>query len=122
MDDRQAAIAAELAKLCNAYRERMPREIAELAECATGLIGLIDDKETLLRLETLHRRLHKLAGSGGSFGLEVLSHQARILENTVQTWLATDFSTVDEAQRRRFADTVADLAACSPPLNESPKE
>lgn len=104
MDDRQAAIAAELAKLRDAYGERVLREIAELAELATRLIGEPDVRQ---RLKMLHQRFHKLAGSAGSFGFDGLSRQAHDLEYVVQTWLATDFNTVDEARRKSFVDSVA---------------
>lgn len=107
MDDRQASIAAELAKLCDAYGERVLREIAELAELTNRLI---DEPDVLQRLKNLHLRLHKLAGSAGSFGFVDLSRQAHDLEYVVQTWLATDFSTVDQARRKRFADSVALLS------------
>lgn len=77
MDDhktkRQAAVAtvaAELAKLRSNYLERLPREIAELTTLAEGLIGAAEARPAL---ENLHQRLHKLAGSGGTFGLDTLS-------------------------------------------------
>lgn len=106
--DEQAAIAAGLAKLRDVYLERLPREIAEMAELATGLIGSTDSRQCL---EALHFRLHKLAGSGGTFGIGDLSRQALALEEVVQAWLATDFSAVDETKRRRFVNAVAALPA-----------
>ena len=108
MDEQQAAIAAGLAKLRDVYYERLPLEIAELAELATRLIGNTDTRQCL---EALHQRLHKLAGSGGTFGIGELSRQALALENIVQAWLTNDFSAVDEAKRRRFASAVAALPA-----------
>lgn len=39
------------------------------------------------QLEALHTRLHKLAGSGGTFGLPELSRQAHALEVTAKDWL-----------------------------------
>ena len=38
-------------------------------------------------LTDIHARLHKLAGSGGTFGFAALSLQAHSLEVTVQAWL-----------------------------------
>ena len=106
MDEQQAAIAAGLAKLRDVYFERLPLEITELAELATGLIGNTDSRQSL---EALHQRLHKLAGSGGTFGIGELSRQALVLESVVQAWLTEDFGAVDEAKRRRFASAVAAL-------------
>lgn len=45
-------------------------------------------------LEELHAGLHKLSGSGGTFGFPELSRQARALEVTAKAWL--DSSTVPE--------------------------
>jgi len=108
MAEHHAIFAAELARLRDDYIARLPLEIAELADLAAALI-----EQTAARppLETLYQRLHKLAGSGGTFGFDALSHQARVLEQTAQTWLAADFSAVDAVQRRAFAEAVAALAA-----------
>jgi len=110
MVERNAAVIAELTKLRDAYLERLPQEVAELAILSAGLIGKADAGP---QLETLHQCLHKLAGSGGTFGLAGLSCQAKVLEQTVQSWLTADFSNVDAAQRRNFAEAVAALAATS---------
>jgi diguanylate cyclase (GGDEF)-like protein len=107
MTEREAIVAAELARLRDAYIARLPLEIAELADLAAGLT---DQTEAGPRLEILHQRLHKLAGSGGTFGFDALSRQANVLEQTAQTWLAADFSAVDAVQHRAFADAVAALA------------
>ena len=115
MADRNAAVAAELAKLRATYLERVPQEVGELAQLATGLSGEADARPSL---EALHQRLHKLAGSGGTFGLDGLSRQARVLEQTVQTWLAADFSAVDAAARQGLCQAVAALA--DPPVGNAP--
>ncbi len=108
MTELHAIVAAELARLRDDYIARLPLEIAELADLAAGLT-----EQTAARppLETLYQRLHKLAGSGGTFGFDDLSRQAKVLERTAQTWLAADFSAVDAVQRWAFADAVAALAA-----------
>ncbi len=113
MDERQAAIAAELAKLRESYLARISQEMAGLAELAAGLINLPED--TGQRLEDLNQHLHKLAGSGGTFGLHDLSRQARTLEETVRGWLAADFGAVDRVQRQAFAEAVNALASTLAP-------
>ncbi|CAK0763039.1 hypothetical protein CCP4SC76_3850001 [Gammaproteobacteria bacterium] len=118
MDERQAAVAAELAKLREAYLSRMPQEMAGLAELAAGLFHLPEDARQ--PLEALHQRLHNLAGSGGTFGLHDLSRQARNLEETVQGWLAADFSAVDQTQRQDFAEAVAALVSTLDPCEAIP--
>ncbi|MEI6415331.1 MAG: response regulator, partial [Pseudomonadota bacterium] len=118
MDERQAAIAAELAKLRESYLARISQEMAGLAELAAGLINLPED--TGQRLEDLNQHLHKLAGSGGTFGLHDLSRQARTLEETVRGWLAADFSAVNRAQRQELAAAVVALAATLDPHEAAP--
>lgn len=41
-------------------------------------------------LRHIHAQLHKLAGSGGTFGFTELSRQARALEVQAQAWLEAD--------------------------------
>lgn len=112
MNEHDAHIAAELAKLHAAYREHLPGEIAALSDLAAGLACATDVRE---RLESLNQRLHRLAGSGGTFGLDVLSTRARTLEQTVQAWLTADFGAVDAVQHQAFADAVAALAGTLDP-------
>lgn len=41
-------------------------------------------------VETLHRLLHTMAGSAGTFGYDALGARAREFEREVKDWLATD--------------------------------
>ena len=107
MTDRHAAFAAELATLREAYLARLPQEIAELITLVADLVPSVPARE---RLVEVHQRLHKLAGSGGTFGLAALSHQAQALERTVQDWISVEGGTFDTAQQCNFAAAVAALA------------
>lgn len=107
MADVQAAIAAELAKLRRAYLERLPAELSAIAELAARLGGGEADRSLL---EELHQRLHKLAGSGGTFGQDKLSRRARDLEQAAKTWLSADLKATEPATRQRFVEAVARLA------------
>ena len=107
MTDRQAAVVAELAALRDAYLARLPQEIAELNTLAADLGQPMDARQ---RLDALHQRLHKLAGSGGTFGLTDLSRQAQGLESTVQGWLGADGDTIAAASQREFTTALAALA------------
>ncbi|MDP2107651.1 MAG: response regulator, partial [Rhodocyclaceae bacterium] len=106
MAEQNATVAAELARLRAAYLEKIPLEIGELVNLATGLTGPVEARPLL---EALHQRLHKLAGSGATFGLKALGSEAHALERTVQAWLAADFGAVDAPQRQDFAAAVAAL-------------
>ncbi|MBK6999860.1 MAG: diguanylate cyclase [Rhodoferax sp.] len=106
MTELQETISARLAKLSNDYLAGLPLEINELSVLAQALVDQVDARPLLV---DIHRRLHKLAGSGGTFGLHDLSRAAAALEASTQIWLAADFSTSDAVQRCRFADAIAAL-------------
>lgn len=108
MDDKlKAAVAAQLAQLRNDYLARLPAELAALQALGAGLSGGDSDHASL---DELHHRLHKLAGSGGTFGLAALSAGARTLEQRVKGWLAGPLDELDDAQARLlFATELAAL-------------
>lgn len=106
MVDAEAAIAAELKKLRNTYLDRLPTEIGELKMLAENLTGSEAERA---QLEELFQRLHKLAGSGGTFGLPILSTRSRSLEQQAQAWLAGSLDEVRVESLRDFAASVAAL-------------
>lgn len=101
-----AAVTAEMAKLRRTYTDRLPVEIAELTALAEGLTG---SEAARPKLEALHLRLHKLAGSGGTFGYSLLSAQSRSLEHQAQSWLAGSLASAEAEPLRDFAVNVAAL-------------
>ncbi len=118
-------ILAQLARLREEYFERLPKELDALAVLARQLSEQGADAESLA---SLHQRLHKLAGSGGTFGLSSLSVAAREIEQRVAGWIETDAPSVDApAIMRLLADieALADMAvvgevdAVSPPTWEA---
>ena len=110
---RPELVAAELARLGDDYRARLPAELDGLEALASGLRGAAADR---VRLEELHQALHKLAGSGGTFGLATLGTQAHALEQRIQAWLAGELEGVDLQARHRLA---ADLAALRDALGDA---
>lgn len=109
MVDANAAIAtvtAEMAKLRRTYTDRLPVEIAELTALAKGLTGSEAERP---KLEALHQRLHKLAGSGGTFGFSLLSTHSRSLEHQAQSWLAGSLVSAEVESLHDFAVNVAAL-------------
>lgn len=101
-----AVVQAEIAKLRNTYLARLPEEFAELQALAAGLES---DEKCREAIESLHQRLHKLAGSGGTFGLAKLSRQARNLEQTVKQWLAGRITAVAWSELLGFMSGIASL-------------
>ena len=73
---------AQLAVIREQFVKQLVVTLDELAECVKNL-----DFTQLPKLAELHATLHKLTGSGGTFGFTELSKQSRILEETVKAWL-----------------------------------
>ncbi len=101
-----AAAAAEMAKLRHSYLDHLPTEINEMAALADSLDGTEADR---VHLDALHQRLHKLAGSGGTFGLTTLSERARGLEQQVMEYLDGSLAGMNAEWRSRFSTDIADL-------------
>ncbi|MGB4359346.1 MAG: diguanylate cyclase, partial [Rhodoferax sp.] len=95
-----------LAQLRADYLARLPAELTALQALGACLSGDDTDRTSL---DELHHRLHKLAGSGGTFGQAALSAGAHALEQRVQGWLAGSLDALDGAQARLAFS--ADLSA-----------
>ena len=76
-----ADFATQHAVLRARYARQIGGTLEELARLAAGR------KPSAAVLQELHRRLHQLAGSGGTFGFADLARQARMLEVSANTWL-----------------------------------
>lgn len=107
MTDVRADLAAELARLKDAFTQRAHRELAELSQVAAALVSETEVRPSLV---ILHQRLHRIAGSGGSFGFKQLSEAARNLEVKANQWLDEGAVVPELVERQRFAAEVAALA------------
>jgi len=76
-------LSQRLAELSAQFAGRLDGVLAELESRLNDFAS--DPQPAVLR--DMHARLHKLAGSGGTFGFSELSSQARALEVTVKVWL-----------------------------------
>ena len=102
--DKNADIATRLQALRDDYAARLPAELQQLRELVNNLV------EPGLRAEALaqlNHRLHKLAGSAGSFGFTDLGKQAKKLELQAQEWVAG--TPLDMGLLRVFSVAVAAL-------------
>jgi diguanylate cyclase (GGDEF)-like protein len=102
--DKNAEIAQKLQALRNDYAARLPAEIASLRELVKDLTN--PDMEWAA-LNQLSQKLHKLAGSAGSFGFPDLGKQAKKLELQAQAWLTS--RQLDMGMLRVFSVAVAAL-------------
>lgn len=106
VDNARAAVAEAIAVLRKDYLLRLPAEVTELQGLAAGLRGGEADRTAL---NELHHRLHKLAGSGGTFGLSALSERARVLEQTVKQRLDGALAGLDRAALNSFVEGLSAL-------------
>ncbi len=77
------ALEAKLAALRDQYASQLGGTLGDL----NALIEGQGPQIARASLEKLHMQLHRLAGSGGTFGFPELSRQARALEMTAKQWL-----------------------------------
>lgn len=80
MPDRPPPPQERFAQLRHAYLARLPALLAEIE----ALAGRAPAPEAL---DGLYRHLHKLAGSGGTYGFPELSERASALEARVRAWI-----------------------------------
>ena len=91
---------ARLAALRADWQAQLPGRLGELRQAAQACRAAPSDAAAL---EDLHRRVHMLAGSAGTFGLPDLSRQARAVEHGLEALMerpartAADFATVQAA-------------------------
>lgn len=102
--DKNADIAARLQALRDDYAARLPVELQQLR---TLVNELADPELRIPALTQLNHRLHKLAGSAGSFGFTDLGRQAKKLELQAQEWL--NGNDLDQGIVRVFSVAVAAL-------------
>lgn len=102
--DNQEQLQQQLVALKQSYAAKLASELASLNTLANTLL---DSQEIESVLSELHQKLHKLAGSGGTFGFPQLSQAARELETQVQALLHTQ----DGVNKPVLDDLVSRVAA-----------
>jgi len=107
-ETQREGLAQRLAQLRADYVARLPSELAALKSLGEGLRGRERDRGDM---EALCQRLHKLAGTGGSFGLTELSANARVLEQKVERWLEKDLGELDESVQPALVEDLDALHA-----------
>ena len=86
-DGTRQALHDQLHALNEQFAERVGTELAELRQRAERLSDAREQEQRRQRMLDLHERLHRLAGSAGTFGFTALGKQARMLEQRAERWL-----------------------------------
>ena len=86
-DGTQQALHDQLHALNEQFAKRLDTELAELGQRAERLSSAREQEQRRQRMLDLHERLHRLAGSAGTFGFSALGEQARVLEQRAERWL-----------------------------------
>ena len=82
------------------FAEQLPARLAEAAQGLEACLAHPDDDD---RLRELHRVLHRLAGSAGTFGMPEFGAACRVIEDMLEALLARhprgrdDFGAVERA-------------------------
>lgn len=105
-DQARQALSDQLDRLRRDYAAHLPLEFHALQDMAGRLSEPTPARQDL---EELHHRLHKLAGSGGTFGFAALSAAARALELQTRYWLEVGPEHVDIQTRQAFAGALSAL-------------
>lgn len=103
MTDREAELNQALAALEAVFLARLPEKLAEIA--AANRI-LRDHSADQANHQRLHRCLHNLAGSAGTFGFHEVGSQARALEQRLKALVHGEVWTSDQ-----FVQTADDVDA-----------
>lgn len=94
-----------LAALCDQFQDKLPDRVTAIR----SVFGLHDRKAWLPdEAETMHRLVHSLIGSAGTFGMPAVSKSARNLENALSAVPASD-QPPDDGRWRAVARALDDL-------------
>lgn len=104
--DTNIDIKARLDALRTDYATRLPAEIERLRKLAA--LALVPATQSSA-LQELGQKLHKLAGSAGSFGFPELGKKAKKLELQIQDWLTLEH--IDPGMLRVFSVAISALGS-----------
>ena len=101
------------------YRRAVAAQVAAIKACADRLDQNPSDREAL---EFFRREVHKVRGSGGSYGFPDASELAASMEETAKDWIAhADEVRMDRgAVARWFTDRLAEVVTPDPTESPSP--
>ena len=97
---------SQLRDLRKKYLLQVPKDIEALISLAQSLGGCKKDAQVL---QQIIEQLHKLTGSGATFGLPALSEQARHIESIVKEKLAQPSFQLSRESRQQLVELLTEL-------------
>ncbi|MBL6927699.1 MAG: sigma 54-interacting transcriptional regulator [Rhodospirillales bacterium] len=113
MADRWSDFEDRLAALRSSFQNGLGERIADLENAAKGMSASEDDATARSALAEVRKIVHRLAGSGTTFGFPEVTQNARELEDKCDERLATDArpDAADLTQLSEFIETLREAAA-----------
>ncbi|MBC3918961.1 diguanylate cyclase [Undibacterium sp. CY18W] len=93
MSDKNDSLQEKLRALEAVFLQKLPSKIQEILSTLQAVQDRPDDKEAMI---VLHRHLHTMAGSAGTFGFAEIGSQARVFESVLKPHLEGKPWTVGE--------------------------
>ncbi len=119
MADTQEVFQLKLQAIRKAYIKKLPGKLKEIQQSWQSLQG---DANKATPLNELHRLVHSLVGSAGTFGFERLSTEARVVERALKAQLESEQppSEGDWAKIDGMIAALAQLDVGAPPAQATP--
>ncbi|MBC3931744.1 GGDEF domain-containing response regulator [Undibacterium curvum] len=95
MNSKNDSLLEKLRALEAVFLQKLPGKCEEIIAALNDFAAHPDNKDALI---VLHRHLHTMAGSAGTFGFSELGLQARAFESRIKPWLANPGWTTEEVQ------------------------
>lgn len=108
-DDQKKAVLAKLAASRNRYVTQLPDKIAMISESWDALFATDWNQE---QFHVLHRLVHTIAGSAGTFGLAEVGNAARDVEVLVKQLLENS-NRPNQQQKSAIRSTIDTLTTIS---------
>ncbi len=122
-DNKKRSPDEQLAALRMTFYKQLPEKLAHIEQTWKAVEQSLNDAD----IKELHRSVHSLTGSGGTFGANDISQAAREMEVLLKS-IITAGGKVDAVLRRQISDRVAHLKQVvnawrvTAPLAELPKQ
>ncbi len=98
----------KLNALQSTFKQKLSEKITEIEHLWSTFL---QDKKNYACLKNLHRSVHSLAGSGGTFGAVAVSTVARELEILLKPLLKQQTQTIDNAVQQQTDELIIQLGA-----------